>query len=185
MSDDTEKRNPIQMGVITGAHGVRGDVTVKSFAEVAEDLTAYGPLSDRSGCTYRLRLKGCTRGLLVAALAGVCDRDAAQALKGTTLFLPRSALPEPEEEDYYYADLIGLRVEDPAGQSLGRVKAVDNHGAGDLLTIALDAGEDLLLPFTCQAVLQVDLSGGRLLVDPPHEILVRPSAESAEEEGDD
>ncbi len=184
MADEAAAQDLIQMGVITGAHGVRGDVTVKAFTEVAQDIAAYGALQDRSGKQYRLRLKGETRGLLVASLKGISDRDAAQRLKGTPLLLPRSALPPPEEESFYYADLIGLRVEDLAGQLLGRVSAVDDHGAGDLLTIAKAAGGELLLPFTRQAVPQVDLAGGRLVVDPPEEILVRPGGEAVEE-GDD
>lgn len=183
MPDEAAASDLIQMGVITGAHGVRGDVTVKSFTEVAADIAAYGPLLDRSGGRrFRLRIKGQTRGLLVASLAEVADRDTAQALKGTALFLPRSALPQPEEESFYYADLIGLRVEDLAGQELGRVQAVDDHGAGDLLTIAT-AGGELLLPFTRQAVPKVDLESGRLVVDPPDEILVRPDGEAGGQDG--
>ncbi len=178
----------IEMGVITGAHGLQGAVTVKSFAEVEEDLAAYGPLFDRSGRRqFRLRLKGRTRGLLIASIPGLTDRDQAQALKGTRLFLPRKALPEPEEESYYYTDLVGLAVEDLQGRPLGRVRAVEDHGAGDLLTIARAEGGELLLPFTRQAVPTVDLARGRLIVDPPEEILVRPRQEPAEkgEDGDD
>jgi len=187
MTEDSAGKRPlIQMGVITGAHGVRGDVTVKSFTEVAEDLAGYGPLLDRSGRRqFRLRIKGKTRGLLVAALAEVRNRDEAEALKGTGLFLPRDSLPEPEEESFYYADLIGLRVEDGEGRLLGLVKAVDDHGAGDLLTIAREEGGELLLPFTRQVVPSVDLAARRLIVDPPHEILVRPEAGSAQESEDD
>lgn len=184
MADETAAEELIQMGVITGAHGVRGDVTVKAFTEVARDIVAYGPLRDRSGQQFRLRLKGETRGLLVASLQGVTDRDQAARLKGTQLLLPRSALPPPEEESFYYADLIALRVEDLEGRLIGQVKAVDDHGAGDLLTIATAAGGELLLPFTRQAVPQVDLAAGRLVVDPPAEILVPPGGKSAEEEDD-
>ncbi len=174
----------IQMGVITGAHGVRGAVTVKSFAELPEDLTAYGPLFDGSGkLSLRLRLAGQTRGLLIARIEGVEDRDAALALKGTGLFLPRSALPDPEEsESYYYTDLIGLRVEDRAGALLGHVVAVDNHGAGDLLTLRDAAGGEQLLPFTRAVVPEVDLAGGRLVAELPEEILVPPKPEGSLEE---
>jgi len=121
MTDKVAAGRLIQMGVVTGAHGVRGAVTVKSFAENPEDLTAYGPLLDGSGkVSLRLRLTGQTRGLLIAKVEGIGDRTAALALKGTKLFLPRSRLPAPDEpESYYYADLIGLKVEDRAGTLLG------------------------------------------------------------------
>ncbi len=187
MPGDDAAKDLIQMGVITGAHGVRGDVTVKSFTEVPEEIAAYGPLLDRSGRReFRLRLKGETRGLLIARIAGVADRDAALALKKTALFLPRTALPEPEEESFYYSDLIGLAVEDLAGRPMGRLRRIDDHGAGDLLTIALIEGGELLLPFTCLAVPTVDLAGGRLIVDPPEEILVQPAsaAKNGEENAD-
>ncbi len=184
MNDRVGAGRMIQMGVITGAHGVRGAVTVKSFAEVGEDLTAYGPLFDGSGkVTLRLRLTGRTRGLLIARIQGIDDRDAALALKGTRLFLPRSALPAPDEsESYYYADLIGLRVEDRAGGLLGHVVAVDNYGAGDLLTLRDAAGGEQLLPFTRAVVPEVDLAGGRLVAEPPEEILVPPRSEGSVEE---
>ncbi|GAB5470015.1 MAG: ribosome maturation factor RimM [Rhodospirillales bacterium] len=175
MTLEAKAGTPILMGVVTGAHGVRGQVTVKSFAEAPEDLVAYGPLQDESGGRlFRPRLMGRTRGLLILAFEGLADRSAAQALRGTRLFLPRSALPDPEEpESYYHADLIGLRVEDRAGRLLGRVSAVDNHGAGDLLTLETPEGERLL-PFTQAAVPEVDLAGGRLIAEPPEEILVHP-----------
>ncbi|MEO1191132.1 MAG: ribosome maturation factor RimM [Pseudomonadota bacterium] len=174
------------MGVITGAHGLRGQVSVKSFAEVPEDLAAYGPLCDATGRpTYRLTIKGRTRGQLLAAVKGVTDRNGAEALRGTELFLPRALLPDlDEEEDFYYADLIGLRVEEVSGKILGQVAAVQNHGAGDLLILRGEGGTEIILPFTKAVVPTVDLAGGRLLVVPPEEVVVPPTPRAEEETRD-
>ena len=162
----------ICLGVIAGAHGVRGLVRVKSFAEAPEDLTAYGPLTDEAGARdFELTVTGQTKDALLARLEGVADRDQAQALKGTRLYVARAALPALEEaETYYHADLIGLAAEDRDGRPLGRVRAVQNFGAGDLLE--LDGGPDgppLVLPFTEATVPVVDLAGGRIVADPPEE----------------
>ena len=163
------------LGVVTGAHGVRGLVKIKSFTEVPEDLTAYGDLTDESSLRrFSVTVTGKAKDALLARIAGVEDREAAQALRGTKLMVERAALPAIEEpETFYYADLVGLAVEDPAGRLLGRVKAVMNHGAGDLLEIepAPEVGRaTLLVPFTKAAVPRVDLEAGRLVVEPPSEV---------------
>ena len=159
----------ICLGVIAGAHGVRGLVKIKSFTGVAEDMLAYGPLSDETGARrFEITVKGMAKGAVLAAIAGVGDREAAQALKGMGLYVERAALPAPEEEeDYYHADLVGLRAENLDGGQIGRVMAVHNFGAGDLLEIAREDGGELLVPFTKAAVPEVDLAGGRLTIDPP------------------
>ncbi len=158
------------LGVVAGVHGVRGLVRIKSFTEAPEDLVAYGPLTDEAGTRrFEVRLKGRAKGGLLAEIAGLDDRTAAEALKGTRLYVDRAALPAPEEEEYYHADLIGLRVEDRAGRDLGRVAAVHNFGAGDLLGIEGPEGAERLLPFTKAVVPEVDLAAGRLVVEPPVE----------------
>jgi 16S rRNA processing protein RimM len=162
------------LGAIAGAHGVRGLVKIKSFTQDPADLTAYGPLGDEAGQRhFEIAVTGEAKGLLVARIAGVADREAAQALRGVRLYVPRAALPEPEEEEFYQADLIGLAVEDPDGRPLGRVAAVENYGAGDYLEIARSEGAPLLVPFTKTAVPLVDLEGGCVVVDPPEEIEAR------------
>lgn len=171
----------ICLAVIAGAHGVRGLVKLKCFTEVPEDVTAYGPLSDQRGQSFRLTLKGRVKGTLLAAVAGVEDRDAAQALRGTRLYVPRSALPAPAEEEFYYADLIGLTAETPAGESLGRVRDVYDFGAGDLLEIEGEERRTLVVPFTRATVPSIDLAGGRLVVDPPTEVLPEGGEEEAGE----
>jgi 16S rRNA processing protein RimM len=163
------------LGVITGPHGVRGQVRVKSFTENPEDIAAYGGLSDAQGRAYRLSLTGSAKGVLLARIEGVSDREAAEALKGTRLYVDRSALPAIEEEEtYYHADLIGLRVEDASGRRIGRIREVQNFGAGDMLEVQGEAGESLLFAFTRQAVPVVDIDGGKVVVDPPEEIEARP-----------
>ncbi len=159
------------LAAIAGAHGVQGLVRIKSFTEQPEDAAAYGQLSDESGKRqFRLTLKGRNKGLLLAAIAGVTDRSAAEALKGLRLYVEREALPPTDDpEEFYHADLIGLAVEDRQGNPLGTVHAVEDYGAGSVLEVR-DAERTLMLPFTLAAVPVVDLAGGRLVADPPDEI---------------
>lgn len=160
------------MGVITGAHGVRGLVRVKSFTAQPADLAAYGPLEDAIGeRRFALELAGAVKGVLLARVEGVADRNAAERLKGTRLYLSRTALPAPGEEEYYHADLIGLRVVLRDGSSFGAVKAVNDFGAGDSLEIERPDGALVLVPFTSTTVPLVDLAGGRLVLDPPEGLL--------------
>ncbi|MHA1600328.1 MAG: ribosome maturation factor RimM [Alphaproteobacteria bacterium] len=165
----------ICVGAIAGAHGVRGLVRLKSFTERPEDITAYGPLTDDSGqrC-FELSLTGRARDALLARIAGVSDRDQAAALRGTRLYVARADLPAPAEDEFYHADLIGLRAETLDGVVLGRVIAVHTFGGNDVLEISPEAGETILVPFTLQAVPVVELSAGRLVVDLPPETEAAP-----------
>ncbi|MEX2297712.1 MAG: ribosome maturation factor RimM [Dongiaceae bacterium] len=168
----------VLLGRIAGAHGVRGEVRLASFTEQPEAIAAYGPLSDKSGKRqFALVLKGRVRGdNLVAAIAGIEDRNAAEALAGTELYVDRAQLPAIDDEGaYYHVDLIGLSVEDRDGRALGRVMNVADYGAGPMLEIRGE-GSELLLPFTDAVVPIVDLAGGRLVVVPPAEIEARPPA---------
>ena len=174
----------ICVGIMVGAHGVRGLVKVKTFTEDPADVAAYGPVGDKSGKRrWTLQVTGPAPGksdVVLVRVEGVTDRDAAQALHGTELYVERSALPAlAEEETFYHADLIGLRVEDRDGRALGSVTAVENYGAGDLLEVEAPDGKSLLLAFTKAAVPLVDLAGGRLVAAPPAEIVVQPGPEGA------
>jgi 16S rRNA processing protein RimM len=165
-----EKR--VLMGVITGAHGVRGLVRVKSFTAEPADLAAYGPLEDAQGeGRVELELVGAVKGVLLARVPGVADRNAAERLKGTRLYLPRAALPDPGEEEYYHADLLGLAVVLSDGISFGTVKAVHDFGAGDSLEIERTDGSLVLVPFTSTTVPVVDIAHGQLVLDPPEGLL--------------
>jgi 16S rRNA processing protein RimM len=158
----------ICVGVITGAQGIKGAVRVKSFTAVPEDVAAYGPLADESGeRRLKLRVVGQAKGVVVATITGVEDRNAAEAMKGLRLYVERSALPAAGEEEYYHADLIGLEAVLRDGTGLGRVRAVHEYGAGDSIEVARPSGATVLVPFTRAAVPVVDLAAGRLVIDPP------------------
>jgi 16S rRNA processing protein RimM len=172
----------ILVGEIGRPHGVRGLVRLRSFTADPAAIAAYGPLTDESGTRqFRLTLKG--DGL--AQIEGVADRDDAARLTGTRLYVERDRLPPPEEPDeFYLADLIGLAAETVSGQKLGRVRAVEDYGAGAFLVLdGAPGGTERLVPFTKAAVPVVDLAAGRIVVEPPAEIEVHPegAAERAED----
>ena len=159
------------IGAITGVRGLRGEVRIKSFTADPDDIGAYGPVSTEDGeRTFEVHVTARAKGRIIARLDGIDDRDAAEALKGTRLYVPKSKLPEAGDGVYFHADLVGLRAFTPDGSSLGVVKAVHNFGAGDVIEIAGD-GEDgkdgLMVTFTKDAVPEVDLAGGRMVVVPP------------------
>ena len=159
------------LGAFAGAHGVQGLVRVKAFTAVPEDVAAYGPLSDEAGARrFRLSVTGRSKGFLLARVEGVSDRDQAEALAGTRLYVAREALPALEEEEFYHADLIGLAAEDLEGRPLGKVKAVHDFGAGAMIELDPGGGPSVMLPFTRASVPAVDLERGRLVVDPPAEV---------------
>lgn len=169
----------ILLGRFARPHGVRGLVRVQSFTADPADIAAYGPVSDEAGArTFALRVV--QQGEMpVVAVEGVADREAAARLTGTALYVARERLPAPETEEFYHADLIGLAVEDASGRRLGTIAAVNDHGAGAFLEI--DTGtQPLLLPFTREAVPVVDLAQGRVVIAPPEEVVVPPSADQPE-----
>ncbi|MEQ9257595.1 MAG: ribosome maturation factor RimM [Roseovarius sp.] len=157
------------VGAIAGAFGVRGDVRLKSFTAIPEDIATYGALeSEDRSFSFEVTLSGQTKNALVARLSGISTKEQADALRGVKLYVDRARLPEPDEDEFYHADLIGLEVFDTGGTPLGRVKTVLNHGASDLLEIHQEgASATVLLPFTREAVPTVDLASGRIVADPP------------------
>lgn len=156
------------VGAIAGAYGVQGAVRLKSFCAEPEAIAAYGPLQTEQGQSFHIRLAGAVSGGLSARLSGVSNREAAQALKGTRLYVPRTRLPTLPEDEYYHADLIGLAVQDTGGRPIGTVRSIDDHGAGDVMEIMGDGLKTpLMLPFTKAFVPMVDLSAGRIVVDLP------------------
>jgi 16S rRNA processing protein RimM len=151
---------------------VRGAVRIKSFTAEPADVARYGPLADESGVReFKPRLIGLAKGVVLVKFPGIVDRDAAEALRGCRLYLPREALPAPEDEEYYHADLIGLDAMLGDGTRLGRVQAVHDFGAGDCLEIARAFGPPAMVPFTRAVVPVVDIEGGRLVIDPPPGLL--------------
>ncbi len=159
----------ICIGAIAGSFGVRGEVRLKSFAAQPEDIAAYGTLTTQDGARrFDVTLTGQTRNGFTARLTGIDTKEEADALRGVQLFVPRIVLPGLPDDEFYHADLVGLEVADTGGAPLGTVKAVLNHGASDLLEIAVPGSTDtVLLPFTKAAVPTVDLRARRIVADPP------------------
>lgn len=163
----------ILLGEITGAHGIRGEVIIRSYTEAPEDIAAYGPLgSEANDRSFTITVRRAMPKGVVAAIAGLSDRTAAEKLKGTRLYVPRSALPATADSEYFHADLIGLDAIDATGAEIGHVIAVHNFGAGDILEIRkAGAKETLLIPFTDAAVPRVDVAAGQVVVALPEEVL--------------
>jgi 16S rRNA processing protein RimM len=158
----------VLMGVLTGAHGIKGEVRLKSFAAEPRAIAAYGPLEDRLGTRrFRIVVTGGLDAMVIAAVEGVTNRDEAERLKGTELYLARDALPEAAEDEFYHADLVGLEVRLEDGTRFGEVCAVHQFGAGDSLEIARAEGREVLVPFTRRAVPRIDIAAGYLVLDPP------------------
>jgi 16S rRNA processing protein RimM len=159
----------ICVGAIAGAFGVVGEVRIKSFCSTPEDIATYGPLATEDGTrTFAIRLTRPVAGGLGARIAGVTTKEQADALRGVALYVDRSRLPVLPNDEYYHADLIGLQVRDPGGVLLGTVRAIHNHGAGDLLEVlASTGGGTILVPFSLAVVPTVDLAAGRLIADLP------------------
>ena len=159
----------ICVGAITGAFGVAGEVRLKSFCADPTAIADYGPLYTEDGSrSFVVKLTRPVAGGLGARVTGIKTKEEADALRGTELFVDRTKLPKLPDDEFYHSDLIGLEVLDTGGVSLGRVIAVHNHGAGDILEIN-GAGRKtaLMLPFTLAAVPTVDLGAGRVIVDLP------------------
>ena len=162
----------ICVGAIAGAFGVRGEAKIKCFTDDPAAIGDYGPLATEDGKRqFTLKLTRQIKGGYAARLTGVETREDAEALKGTRLYAARTSLPDPDEEEFYYADLLGLRIETADGAVLGKIKAVQDFGAGDVIEYLPEAGgESLYLPFTREAVPTVDIAGGRIVAEPPTEV---------------
>ncbi len=171
MVDDDENRGfpthgRVRLGVIVAPHGLRGEVRIKCFTEDPNAIAAYGPLSDQHGSRrFELEIAAPHKGGVRARIKGCTDRDQADALRGVILFVDRDALPQPETDEFYHADLEGLRVERARGGTIGMIAAVHNFGAGDLLEIRRPDEQALLIPFTREAVPEVDIEQGRIVID--------------------
>lgn len=174
----------ICLGVVVGAHGLGGAVRVKCFTERPADIATYGPLWDEAGTRqFALRVLSETKGVATAKIEGISSRDAAEALKGLRFMLDRDALPEPDEEEYYAADLVGLRAEGNDGRAYGTVAGLYDFGGGDILEIKGPEGA-MLVPFTKAAVPVVDVNGGRIVIDPPAEVEMERAAQSGGPDGE-
>ena len=166
----------IRVARIGAAHGIRGEVRLWSFTEDPLAVAQYGPLESEDGARqFEIKALRPAKDFLVARIAGIADRNAAETLRNVDLFVPRDRLPPLEQADtFYHADLIGLAAESEAGEALGSVVAIHNFGAGDIIEIAPEGGgATLMLPFNETTVPRVDLKAGRVVVVPPAEIEAR------------
>ena len=161
------------MGVFAAPQGVRGEVRVKSLTGEPSAIGVYGPLTNK-GRTRLFAfesLRPLKDDMLAARVTGVSTREAAEALKDVEIFARRDQLPPPNEDEFYYDDLVGLEAVDAAGGRIGRVVSLINHGAGDVLEIApVGGGETLLLPFAKGVVTRIDFDDGRIVIEPPREV---------------
>ena len=161
------------MGVFGAPQGVRGEIRVKSLSGNPSTIGAYGPLTDKARArTFAFEsLRPLKDDMVIARLAGVSTREAAEALKGVEIFARRDQLPPPAHDEFYVDDLVGLEAVGADGAPLGRVVSLMNYGAGDILEIApADGGETLLLPFTRRVAPAIDFDAGRIVIAPPHEV---------------
>jgi 16S rRNA processing protein RimM len=158
----------ICLGQIGAPHGVRGEVRLRSFTAEPAAIAAYGPLESEDGRVFTIETLRAAKDFFVVKLAGVTDRDAAERLANTKLYVPRERLPEPQAADeYYHADLIGLRAVDRAGRPCGTVVAIHNFGAGDLIEIRPETSDKTeMLPFDAATVPEVNLRSGEIVVTP-------------------
>ena len=153
---------------IGAAHGVRGAFRVRCYTDVPENVAAYGPLCDADGePLFALDIIGPAKGGIIARVQGISDRDAAEALRGIRLYVPRERLPATGDDEFYHEDLVGLGARDRGGRELGRVAAVLNFGAGDILEIATGDGGSELVPFTLAAVPVIDIAAGFVEIELP------------------
>jgi 16S rRNA processing protein RimM len=161
-------KDRVLLGAVAAAHGVSGEVKVKTFTASPENLGAYGPVSTQDGrALIILRLRASKSDEAIVRFDGVNGRNEAERLKGERLYVPRAALPEPEKGEFYQTDLIGLRVEDAKGAPLGVVAGIHNFGAGDVMEIALADGKSEFVPFTDAYVPLVDIAAGRVVAELP------------------
>ena len=163
---DTNDR--VLLGEIGAAQGLKGEVRLRSYTQDPAAIARYGALDDEHGRRIEIESLRVTPKALIARIKGVTTREGAEALANTKLYITRSRLPERDEEEWYHADLIGLAVVNAGGAPIGTVIAVQNFGAGDLIEIKPSAGgPTVLVPFTRDAVPEVDVEGGRLVLVPP------------------
>jgi 16S rRNA processing protein RimM len=163
-----EDNDRVLLGEIGAAQGLKGEVRLRSYTQDPASIANYGALDDEHGRKIEIESLRVTPKALIARIKGVATREGAEALAHTKLYIARSRLPERDEEEWYHSDLIGLAVVNRDGAPIGTVIAVQNFGAGDLIEVKPAAGgPTVLVPFTRDAVPEVDVEGGRLVLVPP------------------
>ena len=170
----TDAARLIRIGRVAGAFGVRGEIRIATYTEEPMALLQYGALLDEKGAVC-LSVTGSreAKGGLIVRAKGIDNKEQADALRGLVLHVDRSALPPPEEDEYYLTDLIGLEAVAPNGAHLGKIRSVQDFGAGDLLEVQPPAGGSWYAAFTREVVPEVDLAAGRVVIDRPSEVSER------------
>lgn len=168
------RKGRVLLGVVAAPHGVRGLVRIRSYTEDPMAIASYGPLSDETGRKlYRVEALSAVKDAVLARIEGVADRTAAEALRGLRLYVERERLPATDEREWYEADIVGLAAVGRDGRDWGKVIAFHDFGAG--LTIEVSGGSaskgSVVLPFTGEAVPEIDVEGGKIVVDPPAGLL--------------
>ena len=160
----------VLLAAIIGAQGLKGEVKAKIFTETPDALTRYGALQDAKGRRFEITgFRPTKAGEAVIALEGIGDRNAAEALKGTELFVDRAALPDTNEDEFYHADLIGLEARDSEGRVLGKVSALHNYGASDVIELMRPDGDHVLLAFSKETVPVLNIAEGYVVVAVPED----------------
>ena len=161
----------VPLAIISGAHGIRGQVKLHALTADPLDIVSYGILQDKSGKEYDLKIVSCNNDIVIAEIKGITTRNESEALRNVKLFVPRSALPEPEDDEYYLEDLIGCNVITENGDNFGLVSNITNFGAGDIVEIKLaNTGEKELFPFTKATFPKIDTKNQRITINPPENV---------------
>lgn len=174
----------VLLGVVAAPHGVRGLVRIRSYTEDPMAIASYGALSDEKGTKeYRVEALSSVKGAVLARIEGVADRTAAEAIRGLRLYVERDRLPATGEREWYEADLIGLAAVDRDGGNWGKVMAFHDFGAGRTMEVSGGSASrhSVMLPFTDEAVPEIDVEGGRVTVSPPAGLLTGGPAKEAED----
>ncbi|HEY9080359.1 ribosome maturation factor RimM [Magnetovibrio sp.] len=172
MADRLANADLICVGLLGSARGLKGELRVKSFTADASAIASYGPLTDETGArTFELKVTGKHKDQLVVRIKGVNDRNAAEALNGTKLYMHRDRLPETEEDEFYFSDLQGLDAELVDGTPFGQVVEAEDFGGGPFIEVKTPGHGRVLVPFTKAAVPVVDLKARRVVIDPPDGLL--------------
>ncbi len=181
MTNDAD--NLILLAQIGAAHGVKGEVRVKPFGDDPLSFTDYGNLQTKDG-TRRFKVAAARvhKGVVVTKFKGVNDRNAAEALNGLKLYVPRDQFPDPDEDEFYHADLIGMDVVSKNGEPLGKIVSLQNFGAGDLLEIAPETSASFFLPFTLECVPEVLIAERKIIAVPPAETVVKEETDGGEQQ---
>ena len=166
----------VLLGIVAAPHGVRGLVRIRSFTEDPMAVAGYGPLSDETGKKrFTVEALSASRGAVLARIDGVADRNAAEALRGVKLYVERERLPATGDKEWYEADLVGLKAVGQDGRDWGKVVAFHDFGAGSMMEVS----GGVMLPFTDEAVPEIDVEGGKVIVNPPAGLLAERQAREA------